>query len=138
MKRSSLILSVAMLCACLSLHALAVIGLLPSGWVRPLAVTSGQRVPQVPAVPTTTEAGFPTLRSEGWYAFVAPVATSVEALSRAHQLITAALRAPDTRERLNSIAAMPVGNTPDELRVFWPAESLKWGELIKAIGLKPE
>jgi len=116
----------------------AVIGLLPSGRVRPLAVTSAQRVPQVPAVPTTSEAGFPTVRSEGWYAFVAPVATPTETLSRTHQLITAALRAPDTRERLNSIAAMPVGNTPDELRVFWRAESLKWGELIKAIGLKPE
>ena len=116
----------------------AVIGLLPSGRVRPLAVTGAQRVPQVPAVPTTTEAGFPTVRSEGWYAFVAPVATPADTISRAHQLVTAALRAPDTRERLNNIAATPVGNTPDELRVFWRAESRKWGDLIKSIGLKPE
>jgi tripartite-type tricarboxylate transporter receptor subunit TctC len=116
----------------------AVIGLLPSGRVRPLAVTGAQRVPQVPAVPTTTEAGFPTVRSEGWYAFVAPVATPAETISRAHQLVTAALRASDTRERLHNIAATPVGNTPEELRVFWRAESRKWGDLIKSIGLKPE
>lgn len=116
----------------------AVIGLLPSGRVRPLAVTGAQRVPQVPTVPTTTEAGFPSVRSEGWYAFVAPAATPPETIGRAHQLITAAIRAPDTRERLNAIAATPVGSTPDELRVFTRAESRKWGELIKAIGLKPE
>ncbi len=116
----------------------AVIGLLPSGRVRPLAVTGAQRVSQIPAVPTTTEAGFPTVRSEGWYAFVAPVATPAETVSRSHQLITTALRAPDTRERLNHIAATAVGNTPDELRVYWRAESRKWGELIKSIGLKPE
>jgi tripartite-type tricarboxylate transporter receptor subunit TctC len=116
----------------------AVIGLLPSGRVRPLAVTGAQRVPQLPAVPTTTEAGFPSVRSEGWYAFVAPAATPVETISRAHQLVTTALRAPDTRERLNTIAATPVGSTPDELRVFWRAESRRWGELIKTIGLKQE
>jgi tripartite-type tricarboxylate transporter receptor subunit TctC len=116
----------------------AVIGLLNSGRVRALAVTSAQRVPQLPSVPTTTEAGFPTVRSEGWYSFVAPVATPVETINRAHQLITAALRAPETRERLNNIAALPVGNTPEAFRVFLRAETLKWGELIKAIGLKPE
>jgi tripartite-type tricarboxylate transporter receptor subunit TctC len=116
----------------------AVIGYLPSGKVRALAVTSGERVKQLPAVPTTTEAGYPGVRSDSWYGVAAPVATLPELIRRINQFWVAALRTPETQEQLLALGVIPVGSTVEDFQAFRAAEGKRWGDLIRKIGLKLE
>ena len=116
----------------------AVIAHLPGGKIRPLAVTTGERVKQIPTVPTTAEAGYPDVRSDSWYGIAAPIATAPDLIRRVNQFWAAALRSPDTRGRLLAIGAVPVGSTVEEFHAFRNAENKKWGEVIRKIGLKLE
>lgn len=116
----------------------AAIGHLPSGKVRALAVTSGERVKQVPDVPTTAEAGYPNVRSDSWYGIAVPAATPPELLRRVNQLWVAAIRAPETSEALYALGVVPVGSSIEDFNVFRAAEAKKWGDLIRKINLKLE
>lgn len=116
----------------------AVVGYLPTGKLRALAVTSGERVKQLPAVPTTAEAGYPGVRSDSWYGVAVPVATPAELIVRMNRLWSSAVRASDTQELLLAIGAIPVGGTIDEIQAFRTAEARRWGELIRKINLKLE
>jgi tripartite-type tricarboxylate transporter receptor subunit TctC len=116
----------------------AAIGYLPAGKVRALAVTSGERVRQLPDVPTTAEAGYPDVRSDSWYGVAVPAATPSELIRRMNQLWVAALRAPETQEQLVVLGAAPVGSTVEEFQAFRAAEGRKWGALIREINLKLE
>ncbi len=116
----------------------AVIGYLPSGKVRALAVTSGQRVKQVPDVPTTAEAGYPNVRSDSWYGIAVPAATPPEVLRRVNQLWVSAIRAPETSEALYALGVVPVGNSIEDFNKFRAEEAKKWGGVIRKINLKLE
>jgi tripartite-type tricarboxylate transporter receptor subunit TctC len=116
----------------------AAIGYLPSGKVRALAVTSGERVKQVPDVPTTTEAGYPNVRSDSWYGLAVPAATPPELLRRVNQLWVAAVRAPETSEALYALGVVPVGSSIEDFNAFRAAEGKKWGDLVRKINLKLE
>jgi len=114
----------------------AVIGYLPAGKMRALAVTSGERVKQVPDVPTTAEAGYPGMRSDSWYGIAVPAATQPDLVRRANKLWVTALRAAETREQLVVLGATPVGSTIEDFQAFRTAEGRKWGDLIRKIDLK--
>ncbi len=116
----------------------AVIAYLPSGKVRALAVTSGERVKQLPSVPTTTEAGYPSVRSDSWYGAAVPAATPPEVIQRMNRLWVATLRAPETQGLLSAIGTVPVGSTVEDFQAFRAAEGKKWGDLIRKINLKLE
>jgi len=116
----------------------AVIGHLPSGKLRALAVTSGERVKQVPDVPTTAEAGYPNVRSDSWYGIAVPAATPPDMLRRVNQLWVAAIRAPETSDALYALGVVPVGNSIEDFNAFRAAEAKKWGDLIRKINLKLE
>jgi tripartite-type tricarboxylate transporter receptor subunit TctC len=116
----------------------AVIGHLPTGKLRALAVTAGERVKQIPDVPTTAEAGYPTVRSDSWYAIAVPAATPPELIRRMNKLWVSALRAPDTQEQLASLGTIAVGSTVEEVLAFRAAEGKRWGELIRKINFKLE
>ena len=114
----------------------AVISYLPSGKMRALAVTSGERVKQLPTVPTTTEAGYPSVRSDSWYGVAVPAATQPELIQRMNRLWVATLRAAETQELLIAIGATPVGSTVEDFQAFRTSEGRKWGDLIRKINLK--
>ena len=116
----------------------AAIGHLPSGKVRALAVTSGERVKQVPDVPTTAEAGYPNVRSDSWYGVAVPAATPPEVIRRVNQLWVTALRAPETSDALYALGVVPVGSSIEDFNAFRAAEAKKWGDLIRRINLKLE
>ena len=116
----------------------AVIGHLPTNKMRALAVTSGERVKQIPDVPTTSESGYPTVRSDSWYAVAVPMATPVDTIRRMNKLWVSALRAPDTHEQLSSLGTMPVGSSIEEVLTFRAAEAKRWGELIRQLNFKLE
>lgn len=114
----------------------AVIMHLPTGKLRALAVTSGARVVQIPDVPTTAEAGYPSVRSDSWYAIAVPAATTPDLIRRMNKVWATALRAPDTQEQLTSLGTTAVGSTVEEVQAFRAAEAKRWGELIRKINFK--
>jgi tripartite-type tricarboxylate transporter receptor subunit TctC len=114
----------------------AVIGYLPAGKIRALAVTSSERIKQLPHVPTTTEAGYLSVRSDSWYGVAVPAATPPELIQRVNKLWVAALRAAETREALYQIGVGAAGSSVEDFNAFRIAETRKWGELIRKINLK--
>ena len=109
-----------------------------AGTLRALAITSAQRSPNMPEIPTTAEAGFPQLVADNSYALFAPAGTPVPILVQLHDATVAALALPDLRERLREQGAEAVGNISAELVAYVAAEIPKWAALARQAGVKPE
>ena len=97
-----------------------------AGTLRALAITSAQRSPTMPEIPTTAEAGFPELVADNSYALFAPAGTPAPILVQLHDATVAALALPDLRERLREQGAEVVGNSSAELAAYVAAEIPKW------------
>src|SRR6185436_14206919 len=87
-----------------------------SAKLRALAVSSPQRVPALPDVPTFAEAGHPLVNDPSWFGLIAPARLSPDIATRVHAALVAALKQPETQRRLEAAAANPVGNSPDAFR----------------------
>jgi tripartite-type tricarboxylate transporter receptor subunit TctC len=109
-----------------------------AGTLRALAVTSPRRSAIMPDVPTTAEAGFPSLVADNSYALFAPAGTPVPILGRLHDAAVAALALPGVRDQLREQGAEVVGNSPAELAAYVTAEIPKWAALARQAGVKPE
>ena len=108
------------------------------GKLRALAVTGAKRAPAAPDIPTVAESGVPGYDVTAFYGLSAPVKTPKPILDRLHAEAVRAINAPDIREKLQSLGADPVGNTPEQYAAFMQAEIAKWGKVIKAAGIKGE
>jgi len=109
-----------------------------AGTLRALAITSPQRSAIMPEIPTTAEAGFPSMVADNSYALFAPTGTPAPILAQLHDATVAALRLPDVRDRLREQGAEVVGNSPTELAAYVAAEIPKWAALARQAGVKPE
>jgi tripartite-type tricarboxylate transporter receptor subunit TctC len=85
-----------------------------SGKLRALAVSSAARLDALPGVPTFAEAGVPQLNDPSWFGLVAPARLQEPVLARVHEAVTKALAAPEVRERMHNVGAVPAGNSPKE------------------------
>jgi tripartite-type tricarboxylate transporter receptor subunit TctC len=106
-----------------------------AGKLKPIAVGAEKRVPTLPDVPTTGEAGMPSLLTENWYGMVAPAGTPKEIVAALNKAAVAALKDPDVVTKLSSQGAILVGDTPDEFRAFIGTETAKWAKVIKDAGV---
>jgi tripartite-type tricarboxylate transporter receptor subunit TctC len=109
-----------------------------SGRVRALGVTSAQRVPAAPDIPTIAEAGVPGYESLQWYGLLAPAGTPKEIVARLHKETVAALRAPEIAARLAADGGEVVASTPEAFAAYLRAETEKWQKVVKAAGITPE
>jgi len=109
-----------------------------AGTLRALAITSPQRSAIMPEIPTTAEAGFPSMVADNSYALFAPTGTPAPILAQLHDATVAALRLPDVGDRLREQGAEVVGNSQAELAAYVAAEIPKWAALARQAGLKPE
>jgi tripartite-type tricarboxylate transporter receptor subunit TctC len=109
-----------------------------SGKLRALAVAQPQRSPAAPDVPTTREAGLPSVEVTGWTGIMAPAGTPPEITRRLRDEVVKVLAMPDVRDFLAKQGAEPVGSTPEQFAAFIQSETAKWGAAVKAAGLKPE
>ena len=103
---------------------------------RMLAVTADERVAAVPDVPTMAEAGVPGLRSNTWNALMAPPKTPAAITAKLNQAINEVLKSPETADHLRGMNMIPVGGTPGEIRAFIAEETARWGDVIRAAGIK--
>jgi tripartite-type tricarboxylate transporter receptor subunit TctC len=108
------------------------------GKLRALAITSAQRSPLAPALPTMAEAGVPGYDVVGWNGIVAPAGTPPEIVARLQAEVAKVLRQQEVRERLAALGAEPVGSTPAEFGAFIRAEMTRWGTIIREKGIRSE
>ena len=109
-----------------------------SGRLRVLAVTTPQRWPGTPELPTMQEAGVPGFAITQWYGLLAPAKTPQPIIARLNQEIARILHQPDVKEKLAADGADAVGNKPEEFGAHIRSEIAKYGKLVKQIGLKAE
>jgi len=107
-----------------------------SGKLRALAVTSDQRSPAAPELPTIAEAALPGYSAGSWFGVLAPAGTPREIVMKVHDTIVAGLRTAETRELLLRQGAEPVGNSPEQFGEFIRAEIAKWARVVKASGAR--
>jgi len=113
------------------------IPLVKAGKVRALAVTSGQRFPALPELPTMIEAGYPGFVAVLSMGLMAPAGTPTAVVDQIHQASVKVLAAPDVRAKLNSIGMEVVGNSPAEFKAAIDAERPQWAKIIKEAGIAP-
>ena len=107
-----------------------------SGKLKPLAVTSGTRSPQLPNVPTVAESGFPGFEAYNWIGVFAPAATPQATIARLHDAFVAALREPEVRPKLTAVGFEIVGSTPEELGRFVRNEFEHWDRFVREFDIK--
>jgi tripartite-type tricarboxylate transporter receptor subunit TctC len=112
--------------------------LVKDGKLRALAVSSKARSPALPEVPTMTEAGYPEVVGESWFAVVVPAGTPKEIIARLQREIARAITLPDMKERLAALGYEPVASTPEESAAQFRAEIAKWGKVIGEAGIKAQ
>ena len=107
-----------------------------AGKIRALAVTTKRRISAAPDVPTFEEAGVPGYEAIGWFGAVAPAGTPAEIIQRLNAEIKAALSAPDVRERALAAGTEPLPTSSQEFAAIIRDETKKWGEVVRAAGIK--
>ncbi|NYT62483.1 tripartite tricarboxylate transporter substrate binding protein [Alcaligenaceae bacterium] len=110
----------------------AAVGQLKGGKVKALAVTTAQRVPQLPDVPSIAESGVAGFEVVGWLAAFVPAGTPADITQRLNSAINTAQNDPELRKTLDAAAVIPVIATSDETGQFVQNEYTKWGRVIEA------
>jgi len=108
--------------------------LFKAGRVRVLAVTTAQRSPAMPDVPTIAESGVPGYDSGVWYALLAPKGTPAPIIRKLHDTCVDLLRGPEMGERFAIDGIKPIGSTPAELAAYIQAERVKWTDVVRRSG----
>ena len=106
-----------------------------AGRLRALGMTSLERSPAYPDVPTVAET-VPGYQSTLWYALLAPAGTPPAVIRRVHGEAVKVLTDAQVRNQLLKLGATPVGNTPQQLQAFIGAEIARWKKLVKQTGIK--
>lgn len=113
-----------------------VLGQLKAGKLRALAVLAKQRLPELPDVPTTAEAGFPDLVFGNWWVLSAPKGTDPAVVNRLSTEIRQLLADPAVRAKFAEIGHVPLGYGPGETAAFVRAEAAKYKTLIERTGIR--
>jgi tripartite-type tricarboxylate transporter receptor subunit TctC len=108
------------------------------GKVRALAVTGASRLPQLPDVPTLSEAGVRGYESTGWFGMVAPAGTPGPVVTRLATELRAVLLDPETVAGARAAGVELSPGTPAEFGRFIASETAKWADVIKRSGTKLE
>ena len=104
---------------------------LNSGRLRGLAVTTIERVPELPSLPTIAESGYPEYEINSWQGMFAPRGTPGALIARLNRDIASALKSADVRERFSVLGAQPVGNSPEQFAKHVKAEIAKWARVVR-------
>jgi tripartite-type tricarboxylate transporter receptor subunit TctC len=120
------------------LPAGSVVPLGREGKLRLLAVTSPQRSPLLPDLPTLREAGVVGVEADAWVGLIAPAATPAPVLASIHKEVAAALGEPEVAARLAGQFMVPIASTPEAFRAVLAEEHARWAPIIAAGGIKLE
>ena len=106
------------------------------GKLRALGVSTAQRSPLAPEVPTVAEAGVPGYDADAWFGLFVPAGTSRDIIVRLNADVMKGLQATDMRERLRGFGATAGSGTPEQFNALFRNELAKWAKVVKAAGVR--
>jgi len=112
--------------------------LVEAGQLRALAVTSAQRSPAFPQLPTVSEAGVPGYDAQAWYGLFAPARTPPEIVERLNKSAAVAVQSDAFKKLATNEGLVLVASPPDELDRYFHTEEERWRKVIQDAGLKPD
>lgn len=118
--------------------AAPVVSLLKDGRLKGLAVSSKNRMPLLPNLPTAAEAGLAEAEYTFWVGLLAPRKTPRAAIVRLNEEVAKVLRSADLRERFSLLGAVPLQMSPDDFDVFRTADTESTGRITRAANIKPQ
>ena len=107
-----------------------------SGKLRALAVTTAKRSAVAPEVPTLAESGLLGFEVGSWQGVFAPAGTPPEIVRRLNTEIVKIINLPEVKEKLTTLGAEPVGDSPEQFSAFVKAEISKWADVVTKSGAK--
>lgn len=116
----------------------AISGHVKSGLVKALAITSAQRNPLFPDVPTVAEVIGKPYESYEWNGVFLPRGTPVEIVNRLNAALREVLATPEIKTKFDSLGSRIVASSPEDFRKYLTAESGRWAATVKAAGIKKE
>lgn len=112
------------------------LGHIRTGKLRALAVTGARRAPQLPDVPTVSEAGVPGYEAYVWMGLLAPKGTPASIVDRLQREVVAALATSEVQHYMAEASIEAVGSTAAEFAVFFQSEKDRWAKIIRETGAK--
>ena len=112
--------------------------LIREGKVRPIAVWSKTRHPELPEVPTMIESGFPGLSLGFWVGLWAPAGTPAAVIDKVNAAANTALRSPEMMASMKRLGVDGSPGSPQDFAAFIADEAPKWADIVKASGVKVE
>ncbi len=109
-----------------------------TGKVKPIVVTSAERVDVLPDTMTMRESGFPELEATNWSGFVVPAATPASAIARLNRDLNAALATAEVQTKFKGFGMIPTPTTPQQFDAFLRSESALYARVVKEAGVKAE
>jgi len=109
-----------------------------AGTLRVLAAVAPKRLPFLPDVPTTAEAGLPTYDTANWFGIVAPAKTPPAVVAELNRVLSSMADEKAVLDRIERAYMLPMRVTPDEFAAMVKADSPKWEKVVKDAGIKPE
>lgn len=106
-----------------------------SGALQALAVTGRTRLPSLPEVPTTAQAGFPAIEATSWGGLFAPAGTPAPIVRRLSDEMDAVMKSDEVKSLLESTSSMPLDLRREAFGEFVAREAARWGELIRKSGI---
>ena len=110
----------------------------PQGRLKALAVTTAKRIPQLPDVPTLQEAGVPGYEASVWLALLAPAGTPRDIVTKLNTEINKLMSSPETRKAMFDAGVEVSTSTPEAMTDYMALEMVRWGKVVKEIGIKLE
>jgi tripartite-type tricarboxylate transporter receptor subunit TctC len=109
-----------------------------AGRARILAVAMNERIPTIPDIPTLAEFGVPGCTSDTWQALSAPPKTPPAIVAKLNDAVNKAMKDPELLDRFAKLNLRPGGGSVAETAAFVKDETRRWGNVIRAAGIKPE
>lgn len=107
-----------------------------AGRVRVLGIASAKRSPQLPDVPTISEAGVPGYEADNWFGMFAPAKTPKHIVTRLNEALVKVMRSPEIRAQFAALGAEPVGSSPADFAAFVRRDMEKYARVVKISGAK--
>ena len=116
--------------------AIAALPYVQQGKVRALAVSTRERFPPLPELPTMEQGGIKGFEGSSWNAVVMPAGTPREIVTRINQELAKLMRLPETKERMTAMGGIAIGSSPEEFVAYLKADMARWAQVAQAAKVK--
>lgn len=112
--------------------------LIQGGKLRALAVSSPERSPRLPDVPTVAETVVPNFSVFEWNGLMLPAGVPQDVRDKLHAALVQVMQDPEVKQRLSDMGAQAVASTPEAFAEFIQKETAQWGALVRELGIKAD